>query len=1156
MSFAAVFDFALSLIHSRAKQPKRTEIRHASLLQDNPNEEFQRKAWEAFLQNIKSQVVSPVGGKFLFISYAWDDPVDPSMQRWLTQLQKDLQMSGFEVFLDLSHMHDDMNARMLQGIERSAAALIICTPRLKKRASQKTSVAFELSTILSRKQDNGDSFQVLPLIYSGDFKSSVPDKFVKFLVRDCTDLTHYNAQLTDLANPLGIIPAILGVRKGGQSAYEPLLSSYRLACLSNLPAPNVDFTGRASLLDDLAEGFRRDQDTQVISHKPQAIRGLGGVGKTELALHYSHTHQASYDICRWIVSDGQHLSMSMRLFAEQAGIDVTGLDYDNDVVGKLYDYLSDHSWLLVFDNVEDAAAVRGYLPPAGVLKPNQHVLITSRSQAWAKVLTVDEFSESEAMAYINAHIDTQDQASIQALAIALGGLPLALSQAIAYMRATGVTVSLYLELLRANPVDALSEVDQDLSRSYPHTVWSTWALSREKIGQDPMAERMLHACAWMAADNIPLYLFEDEDEGVDKSVVFRALKTLRAYSMVDVTKDGFIKIHRLVQAVLQDSMRGDDSCLVRVIEYMSNAYPWHKQTQSDFDRTRDLLEHLDVVLKHAYTHQTAQVTVSTADWTKLFLQVSAQLSDAYGAFGDDTKRSELLEQALRISQTHYGPDHVEVAKTLINLGNAYGALGAAAKQRVLLERALPIMEAHYDPAHVEVARILGSLGNAYGALGDAIEQRVLLERALPIMEAHYDPAHVEVARILGSLGNAYGALGDAARQRELLQRALRILEAHYGPAHVEVARILGSLGNAYGALGDAEKQREMQTRALRIMEAFYGHDHVEVARSLGSLGNAYGALGDAAKQRDLLEQALRIMEAFYGHAHVEVARTLGSLGNAYGALGDAAKQRELLEQALLIIEANFGPNHVLVAFTLDSLGNAYGALGDAAKQREMQERAVHTIEAHYGPNHVFVARSLDSLGNAYGALGDAAKQREMQEQALRIQEAYYGPDHVEVAGTLGSVGNAYGALGDAIEQCQVQERALRIMEAHYDPEHVEVARILGSLGNAYGTLGDTEKQCEMQTRALRIMEAHYGPAHVEVARTLASLGNARCRSGPCIPLRPFMALITWNLPEYWEILAMLMVLLVMLRSNARCRSGPSGFRRPTMALLTWRWLGH
>jgi hypothetical protein len=683
MSWAGAFAFAGSSIYWTLTLSNVLKTRKENLplkltvssLEDNPNEEFQRRAWETFLENIKLQVSSIVC-KFVFISYAWEDPVDPSMQRWLTQLQKDLQVSGFEVFLDLSHMHDDMNARMLQGIQRSNAALIICTPRLKKRASQKTNIAFELSTILSCKQAKGDSFQVLPLIYSGDFTSSVPDKFGGFLIRDCTDYSRYKAQLTDLVNPLGIIPGLLGVRKGGLSPYEPLLNSYRLACLSNLPAPNRHFTGRVSWLDDLARGFRHDQDTQVISHESRAIGGLGGVGKTELALQYSHTHRASYDICRWIVSDGLQLSMSMRLFAEQAGIDVAGLD-DKEVMREVYRYLSDHSWLLVFDNVEDAAAVRGYLP-AGGLKSNQHVLITSRSQAWARVLSLDAFSESEAMAYINAHIDTQDQASIQALAIALGGLPLALSQAIAYMRATGVTVSLYLELLRANPVDALSEVDQDLSRSYPHTVWSTWALSREKIGQDPMAERMLHACAWMAADNIPLYLFEDEDEGVDKSVVFRALKTLRAYSMVDVTKDGFIKIHRLVQAVLQDSMRGDDSCLVRVIEYMSNAYPWHKQTQSDFDRTRDLLEHLDVVLKHAYTHQTAQVTVSTADWTKLFLQVSAQLSDAYGAFGDDTKRSELLEQALRISQAHYGPDHVEVAKTLINLGNAYGALGAAA----------------------------------------------------------------------------------------------------------------------------------------------------------------------------------------------------------------------------------------------------------------------------------------------------------------------------------------------------------------------------------------------------------------------------------------------------------------------------------------------
>jgi hypothetical protein len=186
----------------------------------------------------------------------------------------------------------------------------------------------------------------------------------------------------------------------------------------------------------------------------------------------------------------------------------------------------------------------------------------------------------------------------------------------------------------------------------------------EKIRQDAMAERMLRACAWMAAGDIPLYLFEDASAD-------SALKTLLAYSMVDLAEDGFIKIHRLVQAVVQDSMQGDDSSLAYVIECMRNAYPWHKLTQSDFDRTRDLSKHLDIVLGHINTHQTAQHAESTADWTKRFLQVSAQLSDALGALGDAAKQRELLERVLCIQEAHYGPDHTEVAITLTNLGNAY-----------------------------------------------------------------------------------------------------------------------------------------------------------------------------------------------------------------------------------------------------------------------------------------------------------------------------------------------------------------------------------------------------------------------------------------------------------------------------------------------------
>jgi tetratricopeptide (TPR) repeat protein len=108
--------------------------------------------------------------------------------------------------------------------------------------------------------------------------------------------------------------------------------------------------------------------------------------------------------------------------------------------------------------------------------------------------------------------------------------------------------------------------------------------------------------------------------------------------------------------------------------------------------------------------------------------------------------SQLLVRVLAINERHYGPDHPEVATTLVNLGNAYESLGDSQKSRELLERALIIKERHYGPDHPEVATTLANLGNAYESLGDSQKSRELLERALTIDERHYGPDHPEVAK--------------------------------------------------------------------------------------------------------------------------------------------------------------------------------------------------------------------------------------------------------------------------------------------------------------------------------------------------------------------------------------------------------------------------
>jgi len=166
---------------------------------------------------------------------------------------------------------------------------------------------------------------------------------------------------------------------------------------------------------------------------------------------------------------------------------------------------------------------------------------------------------------------------------------------------------------------------------------------------------------------------------------------------------------------------------------------------------------------------------------------------------------------LIILERHYGPDHVEVAITLVNLGTAYGDLGDAKQMKAFLERALIIQEWHYGPDHVEVARTLTNLGNAYGDLGDMKQKKALLERALIIKERHYGPDHVEVGITVFNLSIAYYVLHQLDTARNICQRALTIFGTQKHPHEETARRALQEINQQY--------QREQQHSVLSLVIA-------------------------------------------------------------------------------------------------------------------------------------------------------------------------------------------------------------------------------------------------------------------------------------------------------------------------------------------------
>jgi hypothetical protein len=204
--------------------------------------------------------------------------------------------------------------------------------------------------------------------------------------------------------------------------------------IANLPARNAAFAGRDDLLGEL-RGRLHQEGTAVAVVPAQALYGLGGVGKTQLALEYAHRYQADYDLVWWIVAEAPGaIPAGLAALAPHLGLvdDPTQVADQEQLAAAVLETLRRRTrWLLVFDNVPNRQDLVPYLPQG-----DGQVLITSRHPVWggtARPVKVDTFSRAESTAFLAQRTGTDDAITADALAEELGDLPLALEQAAAYM---------------------------------------------------------------------------------------------------------------------------------------------------------------------------------------------------------------------------------------------------------------------------------------------------------------------------------------------------------------------------------------------------------------------------------------------------------------------------------------------------------------------------------------------------------------------------------------------------------------------------------------------------------------------------------------------------------------------------------------------------
>jgi tetratricopeptide (TPR) repeat protein len=743
----------------------------------------------------------------------------------------------------------------------------------------------------------------------------------------------------------------------------------------NLPFASLGdlFKGREKDFDALHR-LLNDPSAKATAVTGRALHGVGGVGKTRLAVEYAHQHANEHSALIFLSAETpERLEAGLAALAGPDMFDLAEKDAREDKV-KIPAALGwlerNPGWLMILDNVDDEAALRAAQTLLGKLSGGK-VIITGRLTAYpaaVKKLELGVLPLDAAAAFLLERTASDrmaapdDEAESRELTKELGGLALGLEQAGAYISAERTSFANYLKLWQENREKVISWFDRDLM-SYGHDsgLAATWATSVERL--TPEARQLLERLAFLAPEPIPDTLLEakvaEQAEGFDAHAARRQLFTYSLATRVagEAAATPSFSIHRLVQdfAMRDLDAAGRRAALQQTLNWVAAAFVGNPGDVRTWALLDPLAPHALVVAERGYTEG---IAVPTA----VLCSRLARLFHAKARYGDAERESR---RALAINETSVGPDHPNVAACLNNLAELLREMNRPAEAEPLLRRALSIGEVSLGPDHPGVAAGLGNLAGLLMATNRVAEAEPLYRRALAIDEATYGAGHPEVATDLNNLAALLRATNREAEAEPLCRRALAIDEATYGMDHPEVAADLDNLADLLRDTSRTAEAEPLIRRALAIDEANLGPNHPKVATRLNNLASLLLETGRTTEAEPLLRRAVAIDEASLGPNHPNVAVRLSNLAKVLRNRNQPADAEQLYRRALAIDEAGRGPSHPNIAVRLVNLAKLLSDEHRDAEAEPPYRRALAICEASLGPDDPRTERvraNLSALG--------------------------------------------------------------------------------------------------------------------------------------------------------------------------------------------------
>ncbi|WP_370381846.1 FxSxx-COOH system tetratricopeptide repeat protein [Catenulispora sp. GAS73] len=794
--------------------------------------------------------------------------------------------------------------------------------------------------------------------------------------------------------------------------------------VNHIPARNPQFTGRREHLDRIRTGLTGNR----VALLPQALYGLGGIGKTEIALEYTHRFGTDYDLIWWIPADDR---ATARERLAELGVALGCQDPETDQ-GERVRFAREalrrgepySRWLLVFDNADDIDSVLPELPGS---TQTGHVLITSRNPDWAghgDSVEVDLYPRRESVEFLRRKAPRISVKDANGLADAVQDLPLALEHAASWYSQTGGDAQTYRRLMETE-FEPFFEQTEELNRrhNYFNTVASTWLVTRNTLKDDQRtsAIKLLELLAFFApvpihmdliqavpADVLPASLAAElaDDQSRQRMVNAISSRSLAKAHPAEPGRGQVLEMHRLVQLFIATTVKPPEAEKYRAavraalaatrpanpleprsyagfVEVIAHLEPSGALTGEDpamrlliIDTCRSLLsqgEYRSCLRLIDKALPLWQHRLESSDDEMLTLQRAKAL--ALGNLGDQQARLELDREVYRIAVEARGANDERALRARGGIASALRSLGLVSEAEEVCRDVLERTRVKYGPDDPETLR---AMHNYAGHLRLASRPDEALQLDTVVYDKRVARDEAEFSETLGTRTSMAHDLRELGRVFE----AVQVQEDNYatcvdvlGAANPETMRATIELAVLRRRTGRYEEAFDIGQTSVERHKARYGTEHPEYICVLTNFAGDCRFVGDLDRGFDAARDAHTKASKLLAAPHPTRAVTATNLAVFLRLKGDLNGATALDAEALAELTEVLGEaNHYTLACMINLADDAALA-GDLQQARTLHEKAWGWLGRLRGEqhSHTMLAKAnllLDQL--ALGEVGEEA----------------------------------------------------------------------------------------------------------------------------------------------------------------------------------------